>query len=88
MKIGVSILLIFFIHFATAQKRVISYSSIDWDVTNIEASTPEELAQKLTVHYNYKYIVQSSDAQWLQLVYNDDMILRYKLNITDKKKGK
>src|SRR4030095_834820 len=37
---------------------------------------------------NYKYIVRSSDAQWLQLVYNDDMILRYKLDITDNRGGK
>ena len=33
---------------------------------------------------NYTYVVQSTDAQWLQLVYNDDMILRYKLDIGDK----
>jgi hypothetical protein len=32
----------------------------------------------------YSYIVQSPSAQWLQLVYNDDMILRYKLDISDK----
>ena len=35
---------------------------------------------------DYTYVVQSSDAQWLQLVYNDDMILRYKLDIKGKKK--
>jgi hypothetical protein len=34
---------------------------------------------------DYSYVVQSPDAQWLQLVYNDDMILRYKLVIKGKK---
>ncbi|MFI5187468.1 MAG: transglutaminase domain-containing protein [Chitinophagales bacterium] len=34
---------------------------------------------------NYSYVVQSPDAQWLQLVYNDDMILRYKLDISSKR---
>jgi transglutaminase/protease-like cytokinesis protein 3 len=35
---------------------------------------------------NYSYIVQSADPKWLQLVYNDDMILRYKLDVSDKAK--
>jgi len=30
---------------------------------------------------NYKYVVRSPDEHWLQLVYNDDMILRYRLEI-------
>ena len=33
---------------------------------------------------NYTYIIQSAGAQWLQLVYNDDMILRYRLDIKQK----
>jgi hypothetical protein len=65
MKIGVSILLIFFIHFSTAQKRLISYSSIDWDVANIEASTPEELAQKLTVHYKTDLEKTRANFSWI-----------------------
>ena len=34
---------------------------------------------------DYSYVVQSRDTQWLQLVYNDDMILRYRLDIKVKK---
>lgn len=34
---------------------------------------------------NYSYVVQSPQTQWLQLVYNDDVILRYKLEVRDKK---
>jgi len=37
---------------------------------------------------NYKFVVQTSNEQWLQLVYNDDMILRYKLDIQKKKAEK
>lgn len=31
---------------------------------------------------NYSYVVESTNTQWLQLVYNDDMILRYKLEVS------
>lgn len=44
---------------------------------------PMETVTGNTIHYTY--IVESSSSQWLQLVYNDDMILRYKLNVKDKK---
>jgi hypothetical protein len=30
---------------------------------------------------NYSYIVRSPDTQWIQLIFNDDMILRYKLDV-------
>jgi hypothetical protein len=29
----------------------------------------------------YNYPVQSEQVQWIHLVYNDDVILRYKLNV-------
>lgn len=51
MKTGVGIVLVLLTHFAIAQKQVANYSAIDADVMNIEASTPEELAQKLTARY-------------------------------------
>jgi len=35
------------------------------------------------IHYNY--VVTSQNIQWLQLVYNDDMILRYRLDIRTKR---
>ena len=37
---------------------------------------------------HYKYVVHSANEQWLQLVYNDDMILRYRLEINDEKAEK
>jgi hypothetical protein len=33
---------------------------------------------------HYSYPVQSSNAEWLYLMYNDDLVLRYKLNIKKK----
>jgi hypothetical protein len=35
--------------------------------------------------YNYSYAVASPDVEWLYLLYNDDLILRYKINIKKKK---
>jgi len=51
MKLSACIILLLIAHFAIAQKRVANYNAIDWDVTRIEASTPEELTQKLTANY-------------------------------------
>ncbi|HMG68793.1 MAG TPA: transglutaminase domain-containing protein, partial [Chitinophagaceae bacterium] len=51
MKTGVIILFVLITQLASAQKKFANYSSIDWNVLNIEASTPAELAQKLTSPY-------------------------------------
>jgi len=51
MKANIYLVLLLLTHFANAQKRMASYDFIDSDVMTIEASTPEELAQKLTAHY-------------------------------------
>ena len=40
---------------------------------------PVDSLSKTTI--NYSFVVSSPQPQWLQLVYNDDLILRYKLNI-------
>src|SRR6266705_2114409 len=51
MKTCVFIIFLLFIQFAVAQKKAINYSSIDEYAMNIDASSPEELAQKLTAPY-------------------------------------
>lgn len=51
MKTGVIIIFVLITQLAFAQKSPANYSSIDWNVLNIEASTPAELAQKLTSPY-------------------------------------
>lgn len=35
--------------------------------------------------YNYIYTVASPDVEWLYLLYNDDLVLRYKINVKKKK---
>jgi hypothetical protein len=35
--------------------------------------------------YNYIYTVASPDIEWLYLLYNDDLVLRYKINVKKKK---
>lgn len=35
--------------------------------------------------YNYFYPVTSPDVEWLYLLYNDDLVLRYKINVKKKK---
>ena len=34
---------------------------------------------------SYSYVVDSTDIQWLHILYNDDLILKYKLNIKNNK---
>ena len=36
-------------------------------------------------HHNYLYKVTSPDVEWLYLLYNDDMVLRYKINVKKKR---
>lgn len=48
------------------------------------AALPDSAGQKFTVAQNRvscKYIVTSPDVQWLNVVFNDEVIMRYKLNI-------
>jgi hypothetical protein len=35
--------------------------------------------------YNYIYTVASPDVEWIYLLYNDDLVLRYKINVKKKK---
>ena len=30
---------------------------------------------------NYKYLVESPDMEWLYILYNDDLVLRYKIHV-------
>jgi transglutaminase/protease-like cytokinesis protein 3 len=65
-------------------ERNIGGDSIDSDMDSASISTAvycKPLRNDKSNIINYIYIVQAPDAQWLQLVYNDDMILRYKLDI-------
>ncbi len=41
--------------------------------------------QPLQKRYNYSYTVASPDVEWLYLLYNDDLVLRYKINVKKKK---
>lgn len=48
------------------------------------AALPDSSKPKYTVIGNrvfYKYIVTSPDVEWLHVIFNDDVIMRYKLNI-------
>lgn len=51
MKIYCCIVVLLFADLAIAQKQSVNYDSIDWDVMRIEASSPSELAKKLTAKY-------------------------------------
>lgn len=39
----------------------------------------------ITYQHNYIYPVVSTDIQWLYLMYNEDLVLRYKINVKNKK---
>ncbi len=39
------------------------------------------------VTIRYQYVVTSTSIEWLNILYNDDMVLRYKLDIEDKSKN-
>jgi len=55
--------------------------SPSWVFLRPENAGSAQLAQQ----YTYTYTIASPDVEWLYLLYNDDMVLRYKLNV--KKKG-
>src|SRR5437762_1774165 len=48
MKTCASFILLFLVQSVFAQKQMINYSSIDWNVRNMDASSPAELALDLT----------------------------------------
>jgi hypothetical protein len=55
--------------------------SPSWVFLRPEHTAPVQLAQL----YTYTYTIASPEVAWLYLLYNDDLVLRYKLNV--KKRG-
>jgi hypothetical protein len=54
-----------------------------FDSTIIQLS-PASVFLRPTIEHNkaiYTYVVQQADVEWLHLLYNDDPVLRYKLNV-------
>lgn len=49
----------------------------------LRPETPEK--PSVQNRYNYIYTVASPDVEWLYLLYNDDLVLRYKINVKKKK---
>jgi transglutaminase/protease-like cytokinesis protein 3 len=51
MKILACIVYVLLSNLAIAQKQLVNYNTIDWEVKDIDALSPAELAQKLTANY-------------------------------------
>ncbi len=45
----------------------------------------EQRESALQKRFNYRYTVSSPDIEWIYLLYNDDLVLRYKINVKKKK---
>ena len=46
---------------------------------------PETPRPAVTNKHNYSYTIASPDVQWLYLLYNEDLVLRYKINVRRKR---
>ncbi len=46
---------------------------------------PDPTAQMQGLKKQYSFAVTSTEVQWLYLLYNDDVVLRYKINVTGRK---
>ena len=64
--------------------RDMKMSSDPFFDSSILTMSPASAFLNPSVEYNkicYSYVVDGTNVEWLHLLYNDDMILRYKLNV-------